>query len=155
MSNTKLEITYDCSEQTVNISSSGCIWNTDLASLENAQCAEDHGDEGQVEDEQGDDEGEQVHCQVTDDEEEDEGVDVLCGDEGAQPLDPGTRAPVHHVVLHLHHNVQGVLEHLATHTREIRRTHRSTTHTREIRRTHRSTTFQEEKEAWVKRFISR
>ena len=91
--------------------------------MENAQSAEDHGDEGHIEDDQGDYEGEQVHCQITDDEEEDEGVDVLRGDECAEPQDTSSRRPVHQVLLHLHHNVEGVLEHLATHTQQIRRTH--------------------------------
>lgn len=58
-----------------------------LAALENSQSADDHGDEGEVEDEQRDDESEQVDGQVTNDEEEDESVDVMCGDDCAQPHD--------------------------------------------------------------------
>lgn len=60
-----------------------------LAALENTQCADDHGDEGEVEDEQRDNESKQVNCQVADDEEEDQSVDMLCRNDRAQPLDAG------------------------------------------------------------------
>jgi len=86
--------------------------------LEHPQSAEDHGDEGQVEDQQGDDEGKQVHGQVTDDEEEDEGIDVLRGDDSAQPLDTGTWRPVHQVLLHIHYDLEGVLQNLAMHVQK-------------------------------------
>lgn len=63
---------------------------TRLASLEDPQCADDHGDEREVEDKQRDDESEQVNGQVADDKEENECVDMLRWDDGAEPLDSGS-----------------------------------------------------------------
>lgn len=80
--------------------------------MENPQSANNHRDEGEIEDEQRYDEGKQIHCQVADDEEEDERVDVLRGDDGAQPQDARTRRPVHQVLLHLHGRMQRVIQHL-------------------------------------------
>lgn len=65
-----------------------------LASLEDTQCADDHGDEGEVEDKQRDDKSKQVNGQVADDEEENECVDMLRWDDCAEPLDSGPRRPV-------------------------------------------------------------
>ena len=85
---------------------------THLVALENSQCADDHGDEGEVEDKQRDDKSEQVNGQIADDEEEDECVHVLRWDDGAQPLDAGPRRPVHQVLLHVHKGMQRILQHL-------------------------------------------
>ena len=68
--------------------------NIHLAALENSQSADDHGDEGEVEDKQRDNKRKQVNCQVANDEEENEGVDVMGGDDGAQPQDTSPRCPV-------------------------------------------------------------
>lgn len=71
------------------------LWNhAHLAALEDTQCADDHGDEGEVEDKQRDDKREQVNSQVADDEEKNECVDVLCWDDCAEPLDSGPWRPV-------------------------------------------------------------
>lgn len=83
-----------------------------LASLEDPQRADDHGDEGKVENKQRDDKGKQVDSQVADDEEEDKCIDVLCWDDGAEPLDSGPRGPVHQVLLHFHNGLQWRLQHL-------------------------------------------
>lgn len=85
---------------------------TRLAALENTQRADDHGDEGKVEDEQRDDKSKQVDCQAADDEEENQCVDVLRGDDRAQPLDSGPRRPVDQVLFHLNNGMQRVLQHL-------------------------------------------
>lgn len=85
---------------------------THLAALENTQCADNHGDEGEVEDKQRDDKSKQVNCQVADDKEENKCVDVLCGDDCAQPLDTGPRRPVNQVFFHLHNGLQWVLQRL-------------------------------------------
>lgn len=63
---------------------------THLAALKNTQSANNHGDEGEVEDKQRDDKGKQINCQVADNEEEDECIDVMCRDDCAQPLDAGS-----------------------------------------------------------------
>lgn len=60
-----------------------------LAALEDTQCADDHGNKGEVEDKQWDDKCKQVNCQVADNEEENKCVDMLCWDDCAQPLDSG------------------------------------------------------------------
>ncbi len=85
---------------------------TYLTALENTQCTDDHGDEGEVEDKQRDDKRKQVNCQVADDEEENKCVDVLRGDDCAQPLDSGPRRPVDQVLFHLNNGTQRVLQHL-------------------------------------------
>lgn len=59
------------------------------ADLKNPQCADDHGEEREVENQQGDAEDEEIDCEVGDDEEDDEGVDVMRGDEGTEPLHAG------------------------------------------------------------------
>lgn len=83
-----------------------------LASLEDPQRADDHGDEGQVENEQRDDKSKQVDSQVADDEEENKCVDVVRWDDCAEPLDSGSRGPVHQVLLHFHNGLQRRLQHL-------------------------------------------
>lgn len=65
-----------------------------FAALEDSQCADGHGNKGEVEDEERDDEGKQINGEIGDDEEEDKSIDVLCWDDGAQPLDASTRCPV-------------------------------------------------------------
>lgn len=85
---------------------------THLASLEDPQCADDHGDEGEVEDKQRDDESEQVNGQVADDKEENECVDMLRWDDCAEPLDSGSRCPVDQVLLHFNNAMQWILQHL-------------------------------------------
>lgn len=83
-----------------------------LASLEDPQRADDHGDEGKVENEQRDDKSKQVDSQVADDEEENKCVDVVRWDDCAEPLDSGSRGPVHQVLLHFHNGLQWILQHL-------------------------------------------
>lgn len=91
--------------------------------MENSQSANDHGDEGKVEDKQRDDKSKQVNGEVADDEEEDESVDVLCGDDGAQPLHACPRCPVNQVLLHLNNDMQRILEQLMRSITGTFRTH--------------------------------
>lgn len=60
-----------------------------IPDLKNQQCADDHGEEREVENQQGDAEDEEINCEVGDDKEDDKGVDVMRRDEGTEPLHAG------------------------------------------------------------------
>lgn len=57
-----------------------------MTNLKYTQCADDHGEEREVENQQGDDEDEELDCKVGDDKEEYKCVNVVGGDQGAEPL---------------------------------------------------------------------
>lgn len=80
--------------------------------LKYPQSADDHGEEWEVENQQGDDEDEELDGEVGDDEEENERVDVMCGDQGAEPLHASTWRPVDEVLLYLQQSVERELEQL-------------------------------------------
>lgn len=86
-----------------------------FAVLENPQCADDHREEGEVEDDKGNDQQEEVQSKVGDDEEKNQRVDMVCRDEGADPLHSSAGSPVNQHLLHLSHSMKGKLQYLQHH----------------------------------------
>lgn len=80
--------------------------------LKYPQRADDHGEEGEVENQQRDEEDEELNGEVGDDEEKDECVNVVSGDEGAEPLHAGPRRPVYEMLFYLQQSVQRELQQL-------------------------------------------
>lgn len=96
---------------------------TEVTDLENTQCADDHREEWEVENQQGDEEDEEVNGEVGDDEEEDERVDMVGGDQGTEPLHASSWCPVDEVLLDLQQGVQGELQQLVEANEEVRSEH--------------------------------
>lgn len=88
-----------------------------VTNLKYPQCADDHGEEWEVENQQRDEEDEELDCEVGDDKEEDKCVDVVRGDQGAEPLHAGPWRPVDEVLLDLQQSVQRELQQLEKHKR--------------------------------------
>lgn len=86
-----------------------------FAVLENPQCADDHREEGQVENDEGNDEKEEVQSKVGDDEEENKSVDMVSWDKGADPLHSGAGSPVNQHLLYLDHSMERKLQNLEYH----------------------------------------
>lgn len=91
-----------------------------ISDLKHTQSADDHGEEGEVENQHRDEEDEEVDCEVGDDEEEDKGVHVVSGDQGAEPLHAGARRPVDQMLFYFQQGVQRKLQHLGGNTRNKR-----------------------------------
>uniref|UniRef100_A0A2D4I451 Uncharacterized protein n=1 Tax=Micrurus lemniscatus lemniscatus TaxID=129467 RepID=A0A2D4I451_MICLE len=91
-----------------------------FAVLKDFQGANHHGNEREVENHEGDEEGEEGDGQIAEDEEEDQGVDLVGRDDGGQPVHASFGGHLNQVLFDFHDGMEGILDDLLSEGKLLR-----------------------------------